>query len=93
MTRTRKICKKKIFIHFIMKDSLVNQCLALLKREDIKREIKTFLTPIMDVIISIMTPYMYIGLLLIFINLLIILINIILLLYLVRNKSVVFKNT
>jgi uncharacterized membrane protein len=76
-----------------MKDSLVNQCLALLKREDIKREIKTFLTPIMDVIISIMTPYMYIGLLLIFINLLIILINIILLLYLVRNKSVVFKNT
>jgi uncharacterized membrane protein len=76
-----------------MKDSLVNQCLALLKRDDIKKEIKTFLSPIMDVIISMMTPYLYIGLLLIFINLLIILINIILLLYLVRNKSFVLKNT
>jgi uncharacterized membrane protein len=76
-----------------MKDTLVNQCLALLKREDIKKEIKTFLTPIMDVVVSIMTPYMYIGLSLILINILIIFVNIILLLYLVRNKSIIFKHT
>jgi len=75
-----------------MKDTLVNQCLALLKREDIKKEIKIFLTPIMDVIVSIMTPYMYIGLSLILINILIIFVNIILLLYLVRNKSTIFKH-
>ena len=76
-----------------MKDTLVNQCLALLKREDIKKEIKTFLTPIMDVIVSIVTPYMYIGLSLILINILIILINIILLLYLFRNKSIISKHS
>jgi uncharacterized membrane protein len=76
-----------------MKDTLVNQCLALLKREDIKKEIKTFLTPIMDVIVSIMTPYMYIGLSLILINILIIFVNIILLLYLVRNKSILSKHS
>jgi hypothetical protein len=75
-----------------MKDTLVNQCLALLKREDIKKEIKIFLTPIMDVVVSIMTPYMYVGLSLISINILIILINIILLFLLLRNKSFLTKH-
>ena len=56
-----------------MKDSLVQQCLDILKRDDIKNEFKMLLKPIIDFILYEINPYIYIiimfGLLLFILNL------------------------
>jgi hypothetical protein len=43
-----------------MKDSFVQQCLDLLKREDIKNEFKKLLKPVIDFILYEINPYIYI---------------------------------
>jgi hypothetical protein len=42
-----------------MKDSLVQQCLDVLKREDIKNEFKTLFTPILEFVLYEINPYIY----------------------------------
>lgn len=67
-----------------MKDSFVQQCLDLLKREDIKNEFKKLLKPVIDFILYEINPYIYITVslvFLIFIMILAILILLILHLY------------
>ncbi len=49
-----------------MKDTIVQQCLDLLKREDIKNEFKKLLKPVIDVIMYEMNPYIYIIVSLVF---------------------------
>ena len=49
-----------------MKDTFVQQCLDLLKREDIKNEFKKLLKPVIDVIMYEMNPYIYIIVSLVF---------------------------
>lgn len=49
-----------------MKDTFVQQCLNLLKREDIKNEFKKLLKPVIDVIMYEMNPYIYIIVSLVF---------------------------
>ena len=49
-----------------MKDTLVQQCLDILKREDIKCEIKTIFKPVIDFILLEINPYIYITVALIF---------------------------
>ena len=45
-----------------MKDSLVQQCLDILKREDIKNEFKMLLKPVIDFILYEINPlYLYNG--------------------------------
>ena len=43
-----------------MKDSLVQQCLDILKRDDIKNEFKLMLKPLIDFILFEIYPYIYI---------------------------------
>jgi hypothetical protein len=43
-----------------MKDSLVQQCLDILKRDDVKNEFKTMLKPLIDFILYEINPYIYI---------------------------------
>ena len=50
-----------------MKDSLVQQCLDILKREDIKNEFKMILKPLIDFILYEINPYIYITVTLVFI--------------------------
>ena len=49
-----------------MKDSLVQQCLDILKRDDIKNEFKSILKPIIDFILYEINPYIYITVTLVF---------------------------
>ena len=42
-----------------MKDTLVQQCLDILKREDIKCEIKTIFKPVIDFILLEINPLEY----------------------------------
>ena len=49
-----------------MKDSIVQQCLDILKREDIKNEFKMLLKPVIDFILYEINPYIYIIVSLVF---------------------------
>jgi len=74
-----------------MKDSLVQQCLDILKREDIKNEFKMLLKPIIDFILNEINPYIYIIISLVFIIFIMILAILIILILLLRNKHIITK--
>jgi len=74
-----------------MKDSFVQQCLDLLKREDIKNEFKMLLKPVIDFILYEINPYIYITVSLVFLIFIMILAILILLILMIRNKEVINK--
>jgi hypothetical protein len=74
-----------------MKDTLVQQCLAILKRDDIKNEFKMLLKPIIDFILYEINPYIYITVSLVFLIFLMILAILLILINLMRNKQVLQK--
>ena len=74
-----------------MKETLVQQCLDILKRDDIKQELKKLFTPIIDLILLEMNPYIYIILTLVFCIFIMILAILILLIFLLRNRNILMK--
>lgn len=74
-----------------MKDSLVQQCLDILKRDDIKNEFKMLLKPIIDFILYEINPYIYITVALVFLIFIMILVILIILILLLRNKQIFAK--
>jgi hypothetical protein len=74
-----------------MRDSLVQQCLDILKREDIKNEFKMLLKPLIDFILYEINPYIYITVGLVFLIFIMILAILIILIMLLRNKQVISK--
>ena len=72
-----------------MKNALINECIDILKREDVKSEVKTFITPIIDLILVQINPYLYLCMMFVIISFLLHLGIFILLL---RNKSMYLKN-
>lgn len=76
---------------FIMKEPIIQQCLDILKREDIKGELKSFCAPIIDFIFNIIKPYIYLIIFLVFIIFILILAILILLFFVLRNKGFISK--
>ena len=74
-----------------MKDSLVQQCLDILKRDDIKNEFKMLLKPIIDFILYEINPYIYITVTLVFMIFIMILAILVILILLLRNKQFIAK--
>ena len=74
-----------------MKDTLVQQCLDILKRDDIKNEFKMLLKPIIDFILYEIHPYIYITVALVFSIFIMILAILIILIMLLRNKQLIAK--
>jgi hypothetical protein len=81
-----------------MKDSLTQtslplfqQCLDILKREDIKNEIKLLFKPVIDFILYEISPYIYIIVSLVVMIFIMILAMLIILIMLLRNKQVIQK--
>jgi hypothetical protein len=72
-----------------MKDSIVQQCLDILKREDIKTEFKMLLKPVIDFILYEINPYIYITMGLVFLIFVMILAILILLILMIRNKEII----
>jgi len=68
----------------MLKTSIINECISILKREDVKSEVKTFVTPIIDLILVQIYPYLYLCMMFVIISFLLHLGIFILLL---RNKS------
>lgn len=72
-----------------MKESIVQQCLDILKREDIKNQFKQLLKPVIDFILYEIRPYIYIIVILVFLMFIMILAILIVLVLLIRNKKFV----
>jgi hypothetical protein len=74
-----------------MKDSLIQQCLDILKKDDVKGELKTFFTPLIEFVFNIINPYIYLMFFIVFLIFIMILAILILLILVLRNKSLVTK--
>ena len=74
-----------------MKDSLVQQCLDILKKEDIKNELKILFTPVLDFVLYEINPYFYITITLVLLNFIMILAILIILIFVLRNKQIINK--
>jgi len=66
-----------------IKETIIQQCLTLLKRDDVKQELKSLMRPVIDMLLHEITPYIYLSITFVFISFLLILGIFILLL---RNK-------
>ncbi len=75
----------------IMKDSLLKQCLDVLKREDVKTELKLLLNPIIEFILFEIRPYTYVTILLLFMIFVMVLANLALFIWFMRNKGIFTK--
>jgi len=73
----------------MIKNVLIKECIELLKREDVKSEVKTFVTPIIDLILIQINPYLYLCMMFVIISFLLHLGIFVLLL---RNKSLYLQN-
>lgn len=69
-----------------MREKIIDQCLSILKREDVQSEIKLLMSPLIEVIMSNIYPYIYLSLVFVIISFLLHLGIFILLL---RNKQFV----
>lgn len=69
-----------------MKDSLIKQCLDILKTDDVRREIKILFSPVTDSILYEIYPYIYIIIFLVFLIFIMILAILIILVTILRNK-------
>ena len=74
-----------------MKESLVQQCLDILKRDDIKNEFKMLLKPVIDFILYEINPYIYITVSLVFLIFIMILAILVILIMLLRNRQILSK--
>jgi len=72
----------------MLKDSIIQECLVILKREDVKNEFKNILSPFIELIIKQIYPYLYLCLIFVIISFLLHLGIFILLL---RNKGLFSK--
>lgn len=70
-----------------MKETIVQMCLDILKREDIKKECKGLLKPVMDIILYELKPYIYIIVTLVFFMFVMTLALLILVVLSLRHKS------
>ena len=63
-----------------MKQMIINQCLEILSREDIKIQMKQMFIPVIQILLDEMYPYIYLSILFVIICFILILGNFILLL-------------
>ena len=69
-----------------IKDTVIQHCLELLKRDDVKNELKALMKPMIDLILEELYPYIFLSIVFVFISFLLILGIFILLM---RNKMLI----
>ncbi len=56
-----------------MKEQFIEQCLLVLARDDVKKEVKDFFKPLISLIVQEIYPYIYLSLIFVIISFLLIL--------------------
>jgi hypothetical protein len=74
-----------------MKDKFLDYCSNLLKQDDIKKEIRNIITPLIEVIFLEISPFIYLFLCLFILTFLINLAIFIILILLMRKKNLIFN--
>lgn len=74
-----------------MKNSILKECLDILKTDDIRNEIKILFSPVTDLILYEIYPYIYLIIFLVFLIFILILAILIILVFLLRNKTIIYK--
>jgi hypothetical protein len=72
-----------------MKNSLIKQCLDILQTDDVRNEIKRLFSPVTDLILYEIYPYIYVIIFLVFLIFILILAILVILVTLMRNKSII----
>ena len=67
--------------------SIAQQCLDILKRDDVKKEIKLLFSPILEFILYEINPYIYLTVTLVFLIFMMILAILLILLFQLRYKN------
>ncbi len=70
-----------------MKNSLMKQCLDILQTEDVRNEVKKIFSPVTDLILYEIYPYIYFIILLVFLIFILILAILCILITLLRNNK------
>lgn len=66
--------RKNIVLKYMkIKDQFIQECLHILKREDIKKELRNITKPWMDIILQDIYPYIFLSLLFVIMSFLLIL--------------------
>jgi len=52
----------------MMKNTIIKECIEVLKRDDVKNEFKTFMMPIVDIILIQINPYLYLCMIFVIIS-------------------------
>lgn len=74
-----------------MKDKFLDYCSNLLKQEDIKKEIRNIITPLIELIFLEISPFIYLFLCLFILIFLINLAIFVILIFLMRKKNLIFN--
>lgn len=70
-----------------MTNLVVNQCLEILKRDDVKKELNSLLKPVLEFLLFEIQPYIYVTVFLLFMLFALTLANFLTFLFILRNKS------
>ena len=73
-----------------MKDKLLDYCFNLLKQDDVKKEIRNIITPLIEIIFLELSPFIYLILSLIILTFLLNLAIFIILIIFMRKKNIAF---
>jgi hypothetical protein len=66
--------KKIIFIKsMITKEQILNECMEILNREDVKNEFKKIMRPLIELLLKDIYPYIYLSIIFVIISFLLIL--------------------
>lgn len=71
-----------------MKDTLIKQCLDILKSNNVQKELRSIFSPAADLILCELYPYIYAIVLLVFMIFILILTILVLLIVILRNNKI-----
>ena len=72
----------------MLKETIIQECLTVLKRDDFKKELTNLATPLIDLILINIYPYLYLSLIFVLISFLL---HLGIFVLLVRNKYIYAK--
>jgi hypothetical protein len=77
-----------LFFYYMKDNSLFKQCLEVLKRDDVKTELKLLLNPTMEYVLFEVRPYAYVIILILFMIVILSIVNLIMLIYFFRHHTI-----